>query len=192
MKKWSIITSLVVFGALAVAAFATTGAASAGNYHPYCPSGEEGTPPYCHKHEEPPHGGEEGKKCHSGEVGTYPNCVTPALEITKVKVTSKTATITALVNAPGTLQASGKGLVTPGATTVTAGSYNLKGSLTSGKQRKLEETGKVKISVTVLYSPTGASPISKSITVVFKEEIHHRHHHHRHHHHHHPHHHHHH
>lgn len=171
MKKWSIITSLLVLGALAIAAFATAGTASAGNpYEPVCPPGEEGTPPYCHK--KPGGGGGGGgeppKTCPAGQVGTYPNCVIPALQLKKVKVTNTKATVTVLVNAPGTLVASGKGVETSKPRTVGAGSYNLSMKLTKGKRKQLANTGVVKVSVKILYSPTGAAPISKSFTISFK------------------------
>lgn len=176
MKKWSIISSLVVIGALAIAALAMAGPASAGNpYEPHCPAGEEGTPPYCHK--QPGGGGGGGeppKTCPAGQVGTYPNCVIPALQIKKLKVTNFKAVVTVLVNAPGTLVASGKGLHTSKPRTVSAGSYNLAMQLRKGKRRQLRKTGKVAVTVTVLYSPTGASPISKTLEFVFKAKRHHR------------------
>lgn len=174
MKKWSIITSVLVVGALAIAAFATVGAASAATnpYEPVCPPGEQGTPPYCHK---TPGGGGGGggtteppKTCPAGQVGTYPNCVTPALRLKKLKVTNTKAVATVWVNAPGTLVASGNGLYTSKPRTVSSGSYNLTMKLKKGKRKQLSNTGKVKVSVKILYSPTGASPITKRFTISFK------------------------
>jgi hypothetical protein len=192
MKKWSIISSLIVVAALAVAAFGTVGSASAAPnpYQPeYCEEGFEGVPPYCKPitppPPPPPGGGGGGggggttnpppppPTCSTGQVGTYPNCVTPALSLKKVKVSRNKATVTALVNAPGTLVASGPGLFTSKPRTVSAGSYNLVLHLTKGKKKSLARTGKLRIKVTVTYSPTGSSAIKKSFTVTFKQKVNH-------------------
>ena len=178
MKKWSIISSLVVFAALAVASFATVGAASAGNYHPYCPSGEVGTPPYCHHHG----GGGGHKTCSSGQVGKYPHCVTPALKILKDETAGTKLTVIGLVNAPGKIKASGEGLETAGPSSVKAGPFKLELELNESAKKELKSVGIFKTTVTVLYQPTGASPITKTILVTFVVQ-HHHHHHHGHHHH---------
>lgn len=172
MKKWSIISSLVVFAALAVAALAIAGPASAANpYEPHCPNGEEGTPPYCYK---PPSGGgsEQPKTCPGGQVGTYPNCVTPALRLNHLKVGRIRAVITATVNAPGTLVANGGGLFTAHSRTVNAGSYKLGMRLRKGKLKQLNKKGKVKVWVKVAYRPTGAAAIIKHFPITFRSKRH--------------------
>jgi hypothetical protein len=178
MKKWSIISSLVVIGALAIAALATAGPASAGNpYEPHCQPGELGTPPYCHQLPGGG-GGEIPKVCPSGQVGTYPNCVVPALRIKKVKLTNARVVVTVLVNAPGTLVARGKGLASSHPRTVSGGSYKLGAHLQKGKRQQLRKTGKVAVTIAILYRPNGAAPIEKSLEVSFKGKKvnHHRHH----------------
>jgi hypothetical protein len=162
MKKWSI--SLIVVSALAIAAFALPATSSAAG----CPTGFEGTPPYCTPVTPPPP--PPPPVCMPGQVGTYPNCVTPALELTKIKVTKQHATVTALVNAPGTLAIYGKGMKTKEVTAASAGSYNLAVALTKGSKNKLKNKGKLKISATVSYAATGAGVIQKTVKLVFKQK----------------------
>jgi hypothetical protein len=177
MKKWSIISSLVVVVALAAAAFATTGAASAGGpYQPYCPAGEEGTPPNCHK----PSGGGGGgggtggggggggtSSCPTGEVGTPPNCVTPALEVKEIKVTPNSSTVAFKVNAPGKVTVSGKGIAST-TVSVQAGKVKIKVKLTPEEKQLLKEKGQLTLKVKVTYTPKGGSPVTKTVKITFK------------------------
>jgi hypothetical protein len=181
MKKWSILSSLVVIAALAVAAFATTGAASAGSpYEPYCPAGEEGTPPNCHKHEEGGGGGGGGggntggggttnppPTCKTGEVGTYPNCVVPTVGVGGIKLQPNSTTLTLKINAPGTVKLSGKG-VKGKLVNVKPGNVKIKVQLTSKEKKLLKKEGKVSLKVKITYTPTGGTPITKTIKVTVK------------------------
>jgi hypothetical protein len=187
MKKWSIISSLVVVAALAMAAFATTGIASAvGPYEPYCPAGEEGTPPNCHPHEEggggggeQPGGGGGGTTnpppppppppppCATGQIGTYPNCVTPALDVGSITVKPNSSTVTFKVNAPGKVKVSGKGIATT-TVSVKAGNVKIKVKLTKEEKEKLKKQGKLTLKVKVTYTPTGGTPVTKTVKITFK------------------------
>jgi hypothetical protein len=168
MKKWSIISSLVVVAALAMAAFATTGAASAaGPYQPYCPTGEEGTPPNCHK----PGGGGGGttppKTCAPGQVGTFPNCVTPTVGVNEIKVKPNSSTVTLKVNAPGKVKISGKGIAST-TVSVKPGNVKIKVALTPKEKKLLKKKGKLNLKVTITYTPTGGSPITKTVKITVK------------------------
>jgi hypothetical protein len=182
MKKWSIITSLIVVSALAVAAFATTvSAAAAGNpYEPTtCPTGEEGVPPYCKPVTPPPNGGGGGggqggggggttpTTCPAGQVGTPPNCVIPTLSIGGVKIKPNTSTLILKINAPGTVKVSGKGVKSK-LVKVKPGNAKIKVLLTPAEKKLLKETGKVSLKVTIVYTPTGGSPIKKTVKITFK------------------------
>jgi hypothetical protein len=184
MKKWSIISSLVVVGVLAMAAFATTGVASAtGPYEPYCPAGQEGTPPNCHPHEEGGGGGGGGTPtgggggtttpppppptCTTGQVGTYPNCVTPAVGVGGIKLQPNSTTLTLKVNAPGTVKLSGKG-VKAKLVKVSPGNVKIKVQLTSKEKKLLKKKGKVSLKVKITYTPTGGAPISKTVKITVK------------------------
>jgi hypothetical protein len=163
MKKWSI--SLVIAAGLLVAAFAVP--ASAGAAGPYCPGpnpGEQyepcGTPP-----RQPPK--EVPKTCAAGQIGIYPNCVTPTVEMSSVKVRRTVSTVTLAVNAPGTVKVAGKGVKTK-TVTVTPGNVKVKLKLKPKEKQKLQEKGKVKVKVKVTYTPTGGSPVTKTIKVTFK------------------------
>ena len=175
MKKWSIISSLAVFAALAVTAIASVGTASAANY---CPTGEEGTPPYCHK---PTGGGGGGggtggggggtteppKTCAAGQVGTSPNCVTPTIDVKEIKTTPNSSTISFVVNAPGKVKVSGKGILST-TVSVSAGKVKIKVKLTKDEKEKLKEKGKLTLKVTVTYTPTGGTPVTKTVKITVK------------------------
>lgn len=175
MKKWSIISSLAVVAALAVMAIASVGTASAANY---CPTGEEGTPPYCHK---PVGGGGGGggggtttppptetpKTCAAGQTGTYPNCVTPTIDVKEIKTTPNSSTVSFVVNAPGKVKVSGKGILST-TVSVSAGKVKIKVKLTKEEKEKLKEKGKLKLKVNVTYTPTGGSPVTKTVTISVK------------------------
>ncbi len=191
MKKWSIISSLVVVCAFAVAAFATTGVAAAADpYHPYCPTGEEGTPPYCHPPTGPgtgnPGGGGGGgntgggggggtgtgtgggsQACPAGKVGVPPNCVTPALDVNEVKVNPNSSTVSMVVNAPGKVKVSGKGIVSS-TVSVSAGKIKVKIQLTPKEKEKLKEKGELKFKVKVTYTPKGGTPVTKVVKITVK------------------------
>jgi hypothetical protein len=180
MKKWSIITSLVVVSALAVAAFATTlSASAAGPYEPTtCPTGYEGVPPYCTPVKTTPPGGGGGggggtttppapTTCPTGQVGTPPNCVVPAISVGGIKIKPNTSTLILKINAPGTVKISGKG-VKAKLVKVKPGNVKIKVMLTPEEKELLKKTGKVSLKVTVVYTPTGGSPIKKTIKVTIK------------------------
>ena len=188
MKKWSIITSLVVFAALAVASFAAVGSASADPYHPYCPTGEVGTPPYC----QPSGGGGGGggggtgggggggtggggggggggSSCPAGKVGTPPNCVTPTINVSEISAQPNSSTVTFKVNAPGKVKVSGKGVAST-TVSVKPGKVKVKVKLTKAAKEELKEKGHLTIKVKVTYTPTGGKPITKIVKVTFKSQ----------------------
>jgi hypothetical protein len=181
MKKWSIISSLLVVAALAVAAFATTGpaAAAGGPYTPeYCPTGYEGVPPYCTPVITPPpnEGGGGGTinpppppppVCTTGQVGTYPNCVTPALSVSGIKIKPNTSTLILKINAPGTVKLSGKGIKGK-LVKVSPGNVKIKVQLTSKEKKLLKEEGTISLKVKITYTPTGGSPVTKTVKVTIK------------------------
>jgi hypothetical protein len=169
MKKWSI--SLIVAAGLLVAAFAVP--ATAGAAGPYCPGPNPGeqykpcetTPPTTPPVVTPP--AETPKTCAAGQTGTYPNCVTPTIDVTSVKVSPNSSTLTLAVNAPGKVKVTGKGLQTT-TVSVTPGSVKIKLKLTPKEKAKLKEKGKLTITVKVTYTPTGGSPVTKTIKVTIK------------------------
>jgi hypothetical protein len=186
MKKWSIITSLVVFAALAVASFAAVGSASADPYHPYCPTGEEGTPPYCHPHTGGGGGGGGGtgggggggtgggggggtSSCPTGQVGAPPNCVTPTINVNKISTQPNSSTVTFKVNAPGKVKVSGKGVAST-TVSVQPGKVKVKVKLTKAAKEELKEKGHLTLKVKVTYTPKGGTPITKIVKVTFKSQ----------------------
>jgi hypothetical protein len=84
-----------------------------------------------------------------------------------------TATLKVNVPEPGELIGSGNGAkVAAGATTskaVTPGTAQLLIKAKGKKKRKLNQTGKVKLSVAVTYTPTGGKPNTQSIKVKLKK-----------------------
>jgi hypothetical protein len=166
MKKWSI--SLIVAAGLLVAAFAVP--ASAGAVGPYCPGpnpGEQYKP--CEPPKETPKEipKETPKTCAAGQTGIYPNCVTPTIDVSEVKVSPTSSTLTLTVNAPGKVKVQGKGLQTT-TVSVTPGNVKIKLKLTPKEKEKLKEKGKLTIKVKVTYTPTGGTPITKTIKVTVK------------------------
>jgi hypothetical protein len=169
MKKWSI-SLIVVTGLLCVAAFAlpTMAAAAPG---PYCPGPGQ---PYKPCETTPPSGGGGGggtteppKTCAAGQTGTYPNCVTPTVDVSSVKVQPNSSTITLTVNAPGKIKVSGKGIAST-TVSVTPGNVKIKVKLTKAEKEKLKEKGKLTLKVTVTYTPTGGTPVTKTIKITVK------------------------
>jgi hypothetical protein len=88
-----------------------------------------------------------------------------------------TATLSANVPNPGELTASGSGVKASSAgravtsKSVGAGQAQLLIKATGKKKRKLNETGKVKLSVAVTYTPTGGSPNTQSVKVKLKKKL---------------------
>ena len=87
-----------------------------------------------------------------------------------------TATLTVNVPNPGELTGSGKGVKVASAAgaviskTVTApGNVKLTVRAKGKKKRKLNETGRVKLNVTVTYTPTGGDPSTQSTKVKLKK-----------------------
>jgi hypothetical protein len=168
MKKWSI--SLIVAAGLLVAAFAVP--ASAGAAGPYCPGPNPGeqykpcetTPPVETPKETPK---EVPKTCAAGQIGAYPNCVTPTIDVSEVKVTPNSSTVKLEVNAPGKVKVQGKGLQTT-TVSVSPGMVKIKLKLTPKEKKKLKEKGKLTIKVKVTYTPTGGTPVTKTIKVTVK------------------------
>jgi hypothetical protein len=87
-----------------------------------------------------------------------------------------TATLKVNVPEPGELIGSGNGakVAAAGATiskAVTAGTAQLLIKAKGKKKRKLNETGKVKLSVAVTYTPTGGKPNTQSVKVKLKKTL---------------------
>jgi hypothetical protein len=87
-----------------------------------------------------------------------------------------TATLNVNVPEPGELIGSGNGakVAAAGATiskAVTPGTAQLLIKAKGKKKRKLHETGKVKLSVAVTYTPTGGKPNTQSIKVKLKKKL---------------------
>jgi hypothetical protein len=86
-----------------------------------------------------------------------------------------TASLSLNVPNPGELTASGKGVKASGATTskaVTApGTTKLKITAKGKQKRTLDKTGKVKLSVTITYTPTGGDLKTQSLKVKLKKKI---------------------
>ena len=87
-----------------------------------------------------------------------------------------TATLAVNVPEPGQLIGSGNGakVAAAGATTskaVTPGTAQLLIKAKGKKKRKLNETGKVKLSVAVTYTPTGGKPNTQTVKVKLKKNL---------------------
>jgi hypothetical protein len=161
MKKWSI--SLIVVSALGIAAFALPAASSAATTP--CPAPYEPYKQCEEKPKEPPK--EETKTCAAGQVGTYPNCVTPVLDVGSITVKPNSSTITLKINAAGTVKVSGKGIKTA-TVKVSPGNVKITVKLTSAEKKILKKKGTLKLKVTITYTPTGGSPITKTVKVTIK------------------------
>jgi hypothetical protein len=82
-----------------------------------------------------------------------------------------TATVAVTVPNPGALSVSGNG-VKPAAITVGSAGTASVGIRASGKKkRKLKETGKVKVTPKITYTPSGGSATSSSLTVKLKKKL---------------------
>jgi hypothetical protein len=87
-----------------------------------------------------------------------------------------TASVAAQVPNPGELSVSGNGVKAAGArsaaTTVgTAGTATVVVKASGKKKRKLNENGKVKVTPTITYTPTGGSPKSISTKVKLRKKL---------------------
>ncbi len=162
MRSWSF--CLLLGAAFAMAALMTPGAASAAT----CPPGQTGTPPYCVTPPPPP------PHCEPGQVGTPPNCITPAISVKGVKVAGNNVFTTFEVNAPGTVSVSGKGIKQSSATTA-GGALTIKLALTKQAKKVLRRKGKVRLKLTAIYQPVGATAITRNLTVVVKKHKHRKH-----------------
>jgi hypothetical protein len=86
-----------------------------------------------------------------------------------------TATLTVNVPNPGELTGSGMGVNAAGAAliskTVSPGSAQLLIKATGKKKKKLNQRGKVKLTVGVTYTPTGGDPATQSVKVKLKKKL---------------------
>jgi hypothetical protein len=82
-----------------------------------------------------------------------------------------TATLTIEVPNPGELTVSGHGVkaLASAATSITAGAVQLKIKATGKKRKKLNRNGKVKLSPTITYTPTGGSASTQPMKVTLKK-----------------------
>jgi hypothetical protein len=106
------------------------------------------------------------------------SCHSNAFTFAGVTRNKKNGTATLKVNVPesGELVGSGNGakVAAAGATiskAVTPGTAQLLIKAKGKKKRKLNETGKVKLSVAVTYTPTGGKPNTQSIKVKLKKKL---------------------
>ncbi|MBS1676337.1 MAG: hypothetical protein JST08_03025 [Actinobacteria bacterium] len=102
--------------------------------------------------------------CAAGQVGTYPNCITPTVSVAGVKFEENNSTVVLKVNAAGTVKVSGKG-VKAKTTKVKSGNNKIKVQLTSQEKKVLSEKGKVSLKVTIAYTPTGGKATKKTVNV---------------------------
>jgi hypothetical protein len=100
-----------------------------------------------------------------------PHGSTPPSNVVKpgaVKPNSAGASLTVTVPGPGTLAASGKGVVTTKVNAKGAGPVQLKLKLTSAEKKTLAKKGKVTIKVKIVFTPTGGTPGTSTKTITFK------------------------
>jgi hypothetical protein len=164
MKKWSISLLVVALGIAAFAALPSMSSAAAGG--PYCPGPYQPYKPCEESPKEPPPK-EETKKCPKGQVGSYPDCVTPAVAFEGIKFNPNGSTLLLEVNAPGTVKVSGKGIKTT-VVKVAAGKVKVKVLLTPKEKLLLAKKGELHLKVTITYTPTGGRPITKTVKITVK------------------------
>jgi hypothetical protein len=103
------------------------------------------------------------------------NPLSPSNLITlgKPKLNKKkgTAKLPVTVPGPGTLTLTGKGVVKQTKTPIAAATVKLMVESKGKKMRKLDNAGKVKVKITVAYTPTGGTPNSQSKTLVLKKVL---------------------
>jgi hypothetical protein len=99
-----------------------------------------------------------------------------AISTVKRNKNKGTATIAVTLPNPGELTGSGKGVQASSARAVTgrsvaAGPAQLLIKAKGKKRKTLNETGKVKLTVAITYTPTGGSPSTQSVKVKLKKKI---------------------
>lgn len=109
----------------------------------------------------PTTGGESGKGAGKGSGPA------PAFNLGKTKAHAKNGTATLSVNVPaaGSVRLSGKGVKGATVNAKAAGAVNLTVKASGKAAQKLAKTGKVKIKVSVTFTPAGGSPATHSKTV---------------------------
>jgi hypothetical protein len=80
-----------------------------------------------------------------------------------------TAALTVTVPNPGGLTGSGNGVSVIGASATAAGPVTLTIKALGKKRRKLNRTGKARVSATITYAPAGGEPTSLSTTIKLKK-----------------------
>lgn len=109
-----------------------------------CPPGQEGTPPYCKP-------------------------TTPTLGVKVLKATPAAIQLEVKVNLPGQVKVSGKGVRTK-IVSVDAGTSKVSVKLSKQAKKRLQEKGKVKVKLTVAFTPSnGAPPVTKNVKVTVKK-----------------------
>jgi hypothetical protein len=103
-------------------------------------------------------------------VTTPPTHTPPSNSATPGSAKSSGSTVTLKVNVPGpgTVAASGKGLVGAKVDAKGAGAVQLKLKLTSTEKKTLAKKGTVKVKVKIVFTPTGGSPGTTTKTITFK------------------------
>jgi hypothetical protein len=91
--------------------------------------------------------------------------------LTKGKAKKKKGTLDLTVDVPnpGDLALSGTGVKAAAATVTTPGQVKLVVRATGKKRKKLNRTGKAKVTATVTYTPTGGDPSTQSLTLKLKK-----------------------
>jgi hypothetical protein len=79
-----------------------------------------------------------------------------------------TAAVTVNVPNPGEVTGSGNGITVTGATATGGGPVSVTIKATGKKKRKLNRTGRAKVSATLTFAPTGGDPTSQSTTLKLK------------------------
>jgi hypothetical protein len=120
--------------------------------------------------------GVQAPPCGAASAGGKPSNAFTLGAITRNKKKG-TATITVNVPNPGELTGSGNGVKASSAgravisKSVGAGQAQLLIKAKGNKKRKLNETGKVKLSVAITYTPTGGDPSTQSVKVKLKKRL---------------------
>jgi hypothetical protein len=97
-----------------------------------------------------------------------------AITLGKPKLNKKkgTAKLPVTVPGPGTLALTGKGVVRQNKTSTGKATIKLLVRAKGKKKKSLERTGKAKVKVTVMFTPTGGSPNNQSLKLVLKKRLH--------------------
>jgi hypothetical protein len=102
--------------------------------------------------------------------GTGKKTVTGSVEFGKLKrlPAKGTAVLSLIVNAPGSLKLTGKGLVTRNVSPHRAGTVELNVKARGSQLGKLRATGSLKLKATIAFTPTGGAPVKAAQKLTLK------------------------